>query len=85
MLLLLFCFDLHPPRQVHYLRPSFGLHDLELWKDGLCGLNNNVHATSTMTAPTVTSAEAAAIQADLHSRCVYTHIFGAGLVFWLLR
>jgi hypothetical protein len=54
--------------QVHYLRPSFGLHDLELWKDGLCGLNNNVHATSTMSAPTATAAEAAAIQSDYYAR-----------------
>jgi hypothetical protein len=54
--------------QVHYLRPSFGLHDLELWKDGLCGLNNNVHATSTMSAPTATAAEVAAIQSDYYAR-----------------
>jgi hypothetical protein len=39
-----------------------------LWKDGLCGLNNNVHATSTMSAPTATAAEAAAIQSDYYAR-----------------
>jgi hypothetical protein len=54
--------------QVHYLRPSFGLHDLDLWKDGLCGMNNNVHASSAMSAPTVTAEEAAAMQRDLASR-----------------
>ncbi len=53
---------------MHYLRPSFGLHDLDLWKDGLCGMNNNVHASSAMSAPTVTADEAAAMQRDLASR-----------------
>lgn len=57
-----------PVLQVHYLRPCYGLHDLELWKDGLCGLNNNVHCASSMTAPSVTFAEATAVHQDLHHR-----------------
>jgi hypothetical protein len=54
--------------QVHFLRPCYGLHDLELWKDGICGLNCNVHASSNLAAPSVTLSEAATIQKDLHNR-----------------
>lgn len=54
--------------QAHFLRPCYGLHDLELWKDGICGLNCNVHASANMAAPTVTLSEAATIHNDLHNR-----------------
>jgi hypothetical protein len=44
--------------QVHYVRPRCNKHDLELWRDGLCGMNNNLLLISSLTAPSITSNEA---------------------------
>jgi len=51
------------------------LHDLELWKDGICGLNCNVHASANLAAPSVTLSEAATIHNDLHNRYVVINAF----------
>jgi hypothetical protein len=57
-----------PTEQVHYLRPAYGLHDLDMWKEGLCGMNSNVVAACSLSAPVVSPYEAIAIQRDLHNR-----------------
>ncbi|KAJ1432810.1 Myotubularin-like phosphatase domain-containing protein [Ochromonadaceae sp. CCMP2298] len=52
-------------RLLHYLRPSYALHDLALWRDGLGSFSVNNHSP-----PALSLLEASAMQHDLHSRCL---------------